>query len=131
MAYLNFTEQVYTLNRDVVMIAGRFTGNGASSPLAANNLGRGFSVTRTGTGAYTITLNSGLTFPNALAMLATVQQNTPSGRNVVVGAFNPTTRSFAVQVYDLATPTAQDLASTETLSFMLVMTNSSQVPVKG
>lgn len=55
-AACNGTMQVYGFG--IVMIVGSFALNGSSSPVAANNKGKGFSVVRTSQGLFTITLAS-------------------------------------------------------------------------
>jgi hypothetical protein len=54
-------------------IVGSFAPNGGSAISNASNKGRGFSVARTNTGLYTVTMNAGLNFVAMLSGLVTIQ----------------------------------------------------------
>lgn len=122
-------DMAQALQKEMVIIAGKFDGNAGSDPVATTRVGPGWSVARTGTGTYRVTLTD--KYNGLLCAQATIQQDTPSGRACVIAGVNLANRTIDFQVYDLATPTAQNLATTEELNFLLILTNTSSVPVRG
>lgn len=63
--------QVYGFG--IVLVLGSFALNGSSSPVAANNKGKGFSVVRTSAGLFTITfVNSAISVLSAWSTLQCV-----------------------------------------------------------
>ena len=133
MAFANFVEQIYTLNRDVVFLPLRIPTNGATTPVAANILGRGAVVTRTGVGVYTVVFNAGLSFPNALCFDAHLQLSAVGATYAQVGTWVPSTRTLTINCTNGAGVAAEWPAANanNVLSVLAVFTNSNQVPVKG
>lgn len=128
-------------HRELSIIAGSFAGNGASSPLATTRQGVGFTVSRVSAGLYRITLGSQPSVPAGLLPATDKMQTLVSGvatiestaatvdRVVTLKANSPTTGVFDFEVKTAAVLT--DLASTDRLNFILVLTDSLTKPVRG
>lgn len=115
-------------NPETVIIEGSFTGNGGSSPAAANNKGRQWTVARTAQGVYTLTFAD--KFPHLLKALVTLQLNTPAGWVAVLGAYTAASKTLVIAVFDAtAVPAAADLTSSDRCHFSVTFQNSAQ-PVK-
>jgi hypothetical protein len=111
------------LNPGVVVLSGYFPGNGASSPAAANVVFKGATVTHAGTtGRYNIVL-PGKGSNDVLFAQASVLST--AGRTVTIRSYTPSTRTLVVDVYDLATPTAQNLTSSERMYVTVHVKNTS------
>jgi hypothetical protein len=85
------------LGKGVRVLAGSFRPNAASAIDNTLNKGLGWSVARTGVGAYTVTLQDG--FVGALAIIPSVQVNTLlKGCVQLTGAVDVTTaKTFVIQ----------------------------------
>lgn len=126
---------------DTIMVAGSFAGNGASSPVATTRAGVGFSVTRVSAGLYRVQLGSTTSVPAGLlpatdrftsliSGVATITNTTAAqDRTVTILAQTPSTGVFDFEVKVGAVAT--DMASTERLNFMLILTDSAVVPQRG
>jgi hypothetical protein len=119
---------VQTLGKGIVALSGRFRPNAASAIDNTLNKGLGYSVARTGVGAYTVTLQDG--YVDALAIIPGVQLNTLLKGNVqITGAIDVTTaKTFVIQYQE---ETAGALAAAEIASnannwvhFVAVLRNS-------
>jgi hypothetical protein len=132
MGARNATHMNYTMNRDEIELTGRFIGNGAASPSAANVKGLGIaSVAWVSTGKYDITLQdkwAGLLDANFSVIDSTgLRHYSVSMSSVLVS----TTKVIRIEVFAAATgvaPTRADFAATDTVRFSLKLLNSLQVP---
>lgn len=125
---------VQTLGKGIVTIQGRFRPNGASAIDNTLNRGRGWSVARTGVGAYAVTLED--KYVDAVAVIPSVQVNTLlKGCVQLTGAVDatagPSAAAFTIQYQE---ETAGALAAAEIASnannwvhFVAVLRNSELV----
>jgi predicted nicotinamide N-methyase len=128
MASRNYFPGSRRANPETVMIEGSFTGNGGSSPAAANNTGRHWTVARTGAGVYTITFAD--KFPHFIKGNVSLQLGTPAGWVAVLGAYTAASKTLVVAVFDnTAVPAAADLTSSDRCHFSATFQNSG-LPVK-
>lgn len=113
-------------NPETVLIEGSVVGNGAASPLAANQKGRGYSVAWVSTGLYNIVFQD--KFPHLLKVVPGLQMGTPAAWRAIFGTFNASTKTLPVSVFNAAGALA-DLTSDDRLHFSATFQNSGQ-PVK-
>lgn len=115
-------------NPETVLIEGSFTGNGTSSPVAANNTGRHWTVARTALGVYTLTFAD--KFFALIKGTVALQLGTPAGWLAVLGAYTAASKTLVIAVFDAtAVPAAADLTSSDRAHFSITFQNSGQ-PVK-
>lgn len=132
---------VRAVNPELLIVAGSFAGNGAASPVATTRTGVGFSVTWVSTGLYRVQCGSHTTVPagllpatdrflNLIAGLATVQGTGATiDRIVTIKASTPSTGVFDFEVKTAAVLT--DLTATDRLNFLLCLSDSAVLPVRG
>lgn len=110
------------MNPGVVTLHGRFTGNGTSSPTAANTKAKGITCARTGSGTYTLTLpgQGSLTI-----MSCNPSVESSSARLAWCSSINESTRVITIKVTAVDGTTAVDLTSSEKLRFTVNLLNSS------
>lgn len=130
MAARNATHMNYTMNREQVSLTGKCVGNAGASPTGLKGIGIA-SIAWVSTGKYTITLadkyaallgaqfmvidSTGLTLSSVFISAETVATN----------------KTITIEVFGGAStvaPTRRNLAATDTLRFILTMSNTSQVP---
>ena|ERR1700722_13120720 len=122
-------DAVNSLTKRLIVISGTFQCNGSAAPTVLT--GSGFTVSRTGAGAYTIQLNDNYSAVNS-ACAHTVQA-TPTCLVSVVSASNTSASpgaSVALLIGLFATPgTGHDLTQTlpDCISFSVELRNSSIV----
>jgi hypothetical protein len=121
------TNKQYSLERDVVLLYGRGTGGGNGAALTSVK-GKGIaSITRTGTGAHTITLAD--KYNGFLMFKASVidANATPDDFEVtVVEELVATSKTIKIVIFDGGTAT--DLATDKKLLFQITLSNSAQLP---
>ena len=102
-----------TLGKGIKVLAGAFRPNAAGTIDNTLNKGLGWSVARTGVGAYTVTLQDG--YVGHIAIIPTVQVNTLlKGCVQLTGAIDVTTaKTFVIQYQE---ETAGALAAAEIAS---------------
>jgi hypothetical protein len=71
MAASRVTHRIKTIGINRVVVHGSFAPNGTSALVAANTHGKGFTVARTGVGAYRITFDN--VYPELVSFVATPQ----------------------------------------------------------
>lgn len=132
---------IRAVNPELLIVAGSFAGNGAASPVASTRTGVGFSVTWVSTGLYRVQCGSSTTVPAGLlpatdkftsliSGLATVESTAATvDRVVTIKAQTPGTGVFDFEVKTAAVLT--NLASTDRLNFLLCLSDSVVVPVRG
>ena len=109
MASRNMSHQAYTLERDVAKVFLHCTGAATSAPTSIKS--NGATISRTGSGAYTITLSD--QWAGLLNFSAFVLDG------------NATTRNW------LVVPTAQTVASTKTITIKTFTSASAAAPALG
>lgn len=112
-------------NVGTVHVGGSFDTNGGSSP--ASPLGGGFTVARTGTGTYTLTLTD--SYYRLVGFGLTAQCNSAGGFQVDMGAADVTTARTIV-IRTLVAGVAADVAANANnrVHFNLFLKNSSALP---
>ena len=75
---------VQALNPHVKIIAGSFCPNGSSAVDNDSNTGAGFTVARSGTGSFTVTLDA--TYPGLLSAQCSIALNAVADSKVQFGA---------------------------------------------
>jgi hypothetical protein len=109
MANRNLTRS-QVLNRGEVIICGSFAPNGAGAVDAASNKGIGWSVARTGVGAFTVTLED--KWIAVLSGQAQLQLAAVAGQVAQLGATDVTSaKTVEVRVVDTATGLTADVAA--------------------
>jgi hypothetical protein len=132
---------IHAVNPGLIIAAGSFAGNDGASPVASTRTGVGFSVTWVSTGLYRVQLGSSTSVPagllpatdkylNLIAGLATVQGTGATiDRIVTIKASTPSTGVFDFEVKTAAALT--NLTSTDRLNFLLLLSDSVVLPVRG
>ena len=121
---------VQAVNPGVKIIAGTFKPNGSSAIDNTANAGAGFTVERTGTGQYTVTLDDG--YPGLISAQATAALNSAAATFMqITGAHDVTTAKTvvftALTTSSTAAPVAADIAAHahNHVHFVLVLRNTS------
>ena len=121
---------VQAVNPGVKIIAGTFKPNGSSAIDNTANAGAGFTVERTGTGQYTVTLDDG--YPGLISAQATAALNSAAATFMqITGAHDVTTAKTivftALTTSTTAAPAATDIAAHahNHVHFVLVLRNTS------
>lgn len=130
MAARNATHMNYSMNREQVTLTGKCVGAGAGDPTGLKGIGI-TSITRSSSGKYVITLAD-----KYAALLAAQFMVIDSTGLVLSSVFISaetvaTNKTITIEVFGGATtvaPTRRDLAATDTLRFMLTMSNTAQLP---
>ena len=119
MAFNQTTWPARAAVNNLVTVAGRWAGGGSASNMTKVS-GTGISSVayNSATGAYIITFNNvGGTFLGAWFGLGTA--GSTSAQTVANWiAYSATAKTLTIFITDVATPTAKDLATTETLNIM-------------
>ncbi len=125
MADRNF-DFIQTLGKGRKIIAGRFFPNGASA-IAVDTLWNGFSVARTGVGQYTITLSD--SYPAIVAYRADLQLNAVADLKLQWGAIDVVTaKTLVLNALAVATPTEIAANANNSISFALILRNTTVTP---
>ena len=121
---------VQAANPGVKIIAGTFKPNGGSAVDNDSNVGTGFTVARTGTGEFTVTL--GDSYPGLISAQATTALNTAAATFMqITGAPDVTTAKTvvftALTTTSTAAPVATDIAANANnhVHFVLLLRNTS------
>lgn len=110
------------LNLEQVQVAGSFAPNGSSAVDATSNKGKGWTVARTGTGVFTLTLAE--KWAEMFSAIATVQLNAAADTAIQVGAYDATNRTLILR--SITAGSAADIAANANnrINFSLQMTRS-------
>lgn len=119
MANRNF-KRLQALNPEVKIIAGSFS-IAASGGAATKVTGLGYSVAKSGTGAYTITLEDA--YPACISAVATVQAATAVDLVAQVSSVDAPGKSVVVKL--LTAATAVEPSAVTVVNFCLLLQNSS------
>ena len=121
---------VQALQPELKIIAGTFKPNAGSAIDNDNNAGTGFTVARTGTGQYTVTLDDG--YPGLISAQATAALNAAAATFMqITGAPDVTTAKTivftALTTTTTAAPVATDIAAhaNNHVHFVLFLRNTS------
>lgn len=115
MANRNFSK-IQGLNKEIKVITGRCDETGAKEA------GLGFSVSKTGTGQYTIVLED--SYPVLLSAQATVLDSTSGHFTPVVISADPSESSKTIVIETLKNASATDLPANSSLHFAFFLQNS-------
>jgi len=124
MANRNF-DFIQALGKGVKVIAGSFAPNGSSAVASTSNKGKGFSVARTSTGLFTITLQDAYTA--LLAASANLQLTTGDDKFVQIGAIDVVSaKTIQIRVWDISGAAVADVsaAAGNRINFVLILSNS-------
>lgn len=126
MASRNLNPAGSHFTQEVVSLDGSFAPNGTGAVDAASNRGRGFTVARTGVGAFLVTVADA--FPVLLSAQATVQLNAAADTVAQIGAVSGRT----VAIRTLTAGAAADIAANANnrVNFSLKFANTSN-PQRG
>lgn len=112
-------------NIGTVMVGGSFAPNGASAIDNTLNQGSGWSVARTGTGQYTITLQD--SYVNVYAANASLQLSAPDDKSMQWGAIDVVNaKTLVLTVWDNSAAAPADVAANASnrVHFMIHMKNT-------
>ena len=116
---------VGTRQRGVVIIAGSFAPNGSSAVSSASVLGKGFTVARSNTGVFTITLTS--KYARCLSATASLALSTPGDQVLQWGAIDvASAKTLVLNVWDISGAAVADISANAAnrIHFCLVLQNS-------
>jgi hypothetical protein len=118
MSDLNFRHQnpIRSQNREEVIVHGTLLGAGTGNPTVSE--GAGFSAVRDNTGIYTVTFDR--QYAGLVSAGWAIQMGSPAGRSVSFGKWDADDREIEVRVFDLATPSAADVATGDLLSLTFI-----------
>lgn len=115
---------IRALQLGTILVPCTFTGNGTSSPVAANTKGKNCTVTRTGTGLYTITFSQ--KYNECTSATHAWIDSAGGALNLIILTLDPTTAgTCTIKVTAMDGATATDIPTTAKLSLLFVMRNSS------
>lgn len=116
---------VQALDMKCIALPGSFAPNGIGAIDNSLNKGKGFNVTRTGVGTYTVTLEDG--YPQLLATNVTIQLASADDKAVHCGPIDPLTARTAVfRVWDYSAAALADIAAdpNNRINFVLWLKNT-------
>lgn len=117
-----YLKRIWTLNTGHVVVAGRFATGGAGALGAVT--GSGFTVVKSGTGEYTITLETQMRTPTLLSAVCGIHDGTIVNGAQFISA-NPSTGVFILNTFvNDGTPAAADIADLDAVDFVLHLKNS-------
>lgn len=125
MANRDWRPHAGTLDVGVVTLAGSFAPNGSSAVSSASNLGHGWSVVRTSTGLFTITLED--SYVSLLSLTASLQLATADDKMVQVGSCDVSSaKTVQIRVWDISSAAVADVAAdaNNRIHFVLHLKNS-------
>jgi hypothetical protein len=124
MANRNFND-VQTLPKGVKVLAGSFAPNGSSAVSSASVKGLGFTVARTGTGVFTLTLQDA--YVDYLGGSLTLALNAADDKYLQFGAIDVVTaKTVVINVWDISGAALTDVAANANnrIHFVLWLKNS-------
>ena len=115
---------VQAVNPHVKILAGSFTTNSSSNPVATNNTGAGWSVARSGTGELTVTLED--SYPGLISAQVSLALNAAGDSKCQFGAIDVTTAKTVV-IRTITGTSAADIAANANnrVHFCLILRNTS------
>lgn len=131
MAARNF-DNLQCLGKGLKTIAGSFAPNGSSAVAASSRQGMGWSVARTSTGLFTVTLND--KYAALAGMGLSLQLAAGDDKFVQWGAIDVVSaKTLQIRVWDASGAAVADIAAdaNNRIGFVLVLRNTSATPVRG
>lgn len=130
MAARNTTDNLAMMNRGDVLLSGSCVGAGTSSPTSVK--GNGItSITRSSSGKYVITLADKYAALRAWSF-GVIDSTAARHYEITISAETvASTKTITIEVFGAATtvaPARSDLATTDTLKFTLLLSNSANIP---
>lgn len=122
MANRYFNQLSKVIGGEKVCVMGSFAPNGVGAISNASNTGRGYSVTRTGVGAYQILFDDA--YVELVSATATVQLAAVADLKIVVGAFVQAARTLVLTAVAVAAPTEIAAAANNRVHFCVWFRNS-------
>tara|TARA_R100000808_G_C2073777_1_gene100238 strand:+ start:116 stop:496 length:381 start_codon:yes stop_codon:yes gene_type:complete len=115
---------VQCMNPHVKIVCGSFAPNGSSAVDSASNEGTGWSVARTGTGSFTVTLDA--KYPALLSGQCSIGLNAVADSKVQFGAIDVASAKTVV-INVITTASAADIAANANnrIHFCLFLRNTS------
>lgn len=98
-----------TIGGEHWFISGSFQFNNVTTPVAANNVGRGWSVARTNVGVHVVTFDD--TWPVMPAVNVTLQLAAADDKFLLVRAVNLVARTIEIVTWDISAAALNDIAS--------------------
>jgi len=123
MANRDFMSNVQALDEEVKIVAGSFAPDTANAPTTVR--GRGFTVARTSTGLFTVTLAD--TYPLLIAGDVSLQLAAGADLIVQLGAIDvASAKTVQIRVWDISDGAVADIAANANnrINFVLVLKNS-------
>ncbi len=122
----NFNMQA--MSRALILVAGSFQPNGSSAISTTTVNGHGFTPTRTGTGAYLVTLED--VFIDFVALMCQLSATAIANNKVRIGDIDIATKTFVINAYQEdgdTTVSAVDIANDADtwVHFMAFLKNTS------
>lgn len=117
-----------SLDQVPILLVGSFAPNGSSAIDSTLNKGRGYTVARTGVGAFLVTLTD--SYPYLLAANATLQLATAADKEAQIGAVGKDARgnilNFVVRIWDKSDAALADVAAdaNNRINFTLTLNNT-------
>ncbi len=128
MAARNYSP-LRALNRETVLMEGSFAPNGSSAVAASSRSGLGFSVARTGTGAFLVTFSD--KFASVIKASAHLQLATPADSDAQVGTIDLAAKTMVITVLTAGSPADIAADANNRINFSVSFRNSAAVPVRG
>lgn len=119
---MSIFDELQSLGREIKIVTGSFAPQNTGVP--ATLLGIGWTVARTGTGTYTITLND--VYASLIAGVATFQAATAFDRFCQLGTVDLAAKTIVVRVWDVSATAVADttIANDGRVNFTLFLKNS-------
>lgn len=123
--------EALALQRDMVIIAGSFAPNGGSAIDPLSRTGPGWSVARSNTGLYTVTLTD--KYNALLSAQATLQLAVADDKFANIIAVNLAAKTIQIGVWDVSGAALTDVAANagNRVNFVFMLSNTAQVPSRG
>jgi hypothetical protein len=108
-----------------VVVSGSFAPNGSSTLAATSVNGAGFSVARTSTGLFTITLND--SYPALIGAALGLQLASGDDKFLQFGSIDVNAKTVQIRVWDVSAAAVADIAANANnrINFVLVFKNTS------
>lgn len=113
-----------TLGKNRVIVSGSFAPNGSSAISAASNKGKGWTVARTSTGLFTITLDS--VYNQLDSAVASLQLATADDKFAQIGTVTLASKTIVITVWDISGAAVADVAAdaNNRINFCFVFRNA-------
>jgi hypothetical protein len=115
------------LNRDTIVIAGSFAPNGSGTVASSSNKGKGWSVARTSTGLFTITLAD--KFYELVSFTATLQLASADDKLAQCGTVDLSAKTAQIRIWDKSAAAVADVSANANnrVNFALELRNTTRI----